>query len=150
MPEGPEIRREADRIGEALVGHRLVEVGFGLPRLRRYASMLAGCVVDAVDCRGKALLTRFDNGLTLYSHNQLYGRWYVRARDDLPRPALCAPRAARGARLLVLEGAAHDHDRVVERPVDLVDEHRARLSHEWGEADLPRRPQQELSFSNRR
>ncbi|MBK81567.1 MAG: endonuclease VIII [Gammaproteobacteria bacterium] len=85
MPEGPEIRREADRIGEVLVGRRLVEVGFGLPRLRRYASVLTGCVVDAVDCRGKALLTRFDNGLTLYSHNQLYGRWYVRARDDLPR-----------------------------------------------------------------
>lgn len=85
MPEGPEIRREADRIGAVLVGRRLVEVGFGLPRLRRYESLLSGCVVDAVDSRGKALLTRFDNGLTLYSHNQLYGRWYVRDRDDLPR-----------------------------------------------------------------
>jgi len=85
MPEGPEIRREADRIAKALVGQRVVEVGFGLPRLRRYEPVLTGCVVDAVDCRGKALLTRFDNGLTLYSHNQLYGRWYVRNRDDPPR-----------------------------------------------------------------
>ena len=30
------------------------------------------------------MLTRFDNGLTLYSHNQLYGRWYVRPRGQLP------------------------------------------------------------------
>jgi len=84
MPEGPEIRREADRLAAALSGRRLEAVRFGLPRLRRFGPLLAGCVVAAVDTRGKALLTRFDNGLTLYSHNQLYGRWYVRPRDDYP------------------------------------------------------------------
>lgn len=31
------------------------------------------------------MLTRFDNGLTLYSHNQLYGRWYIRRRPGLPK-----------------------------------------------------------------
>ena len=85
MPEGPEIRREADRLAVVLTGRRLEAVSFGLPRLQRYARTLTGCRVDAVDTRGKALLTRFDNGLTLYSHNQLYGRWYVRPRDDYPR-----------------------------------------------------------------
>jgi endonuclease-8 len=30
------------------------------------------------------MLTRFDNGLTLYSHNQLYGRWYTSKRGRLP------------------------------------------------------------------
>jgi endonuclease-8 len=30
------------------------------------------------------MLTHFDNDLTLYSHNQLYGRWVVRRRGDLP------------------------------------------------------------------
>lgn len=85
MPEGPEIRREADRLAAVLTGQRLDAVRFGLPRLQRYAATLTGCRVDAVDTRGKALLTRFDNGLTLYSHNQLYGRWYVRHRGDYPR-----------------------------------------------------------------
>jgi endonuclease-8 len=85
MPEGPEIRREADRLAAVLTGRRLDAVSFGLPSLERYAGTLTGCRVDAVDTRGKALLTRFDNGLTLYSHNQLYGRWYVRRRSDYPR-----------------------------------------------------------------
>ncbi|QEA38183.1 endonuclease VIII [Pistricoccus aurantiacus] len=84
MPEGPEIRREADRLAKVLVDERLEDVSFGLPRLVQYESRLAGCTVSAIDTRGKALLTRFDNGLTLYSHNQLYGRWYVCQRDGYP------------------------------------------------------------------
>ena len=52
-----------------------------MPALRRFEKTLEGARVTAVDTQGKAMLTRFDNGLTLYSHNQLYGRWYtVRAR----------------------------------------------------------------------
>ncbi len=85
MPEGPEIRREADRIAAVLAGRRLASVHFGLPRLKRFGPTLTGCTVTAIETRGKALLTHFDNGLSLYSHNQLYGRWYVRQRDDLPR-----------------------------------------------------------------
>jgi endonuclease-8 len=30
------------------------------------------------------MLTRFDNDLTIYSHNQLYGRWYITRRPELP------------------------------------------------------------------
>ena len=87
MPEGPEIRLAADKIARVLVGQQLVEVEFGLPRLGRFARRLEGVVVTAVDTRGKAMLTRFDNGLTLYSHNQLYGRWYTTRRPGLPDTA---------------------------------------------------------------
>ena len=31
------------------------------------------------------MLTRFENGLTIYSHNQLYGRWYTVRRPAMPR-----------------------------------------------------------------
>lgn len=31
------------------------------------------------------MLIGFDNALTIYSHNQLYGRWYVRKAGSLPR-----------------------------------------------------------------
>ncbi len=85
MPEGPEIRIAADRIAQALEGQHLEETFFALTRLRRFGTLLEGVMVTGVDTRGKAMLTRFDNGLTLYSHNQLYGRWYVRRRGDLPR-----------------------------------------------------------------
>lgn len=84
MPEGPEIRRAADAVARVLAGREIVEVRFGLPRLRRYRRVLEGAVVTAVDTRGKAMLTRFDNGLTLYSHNQLYGRWHTGERGDMP------------------------------------------------------------------
>lgn len=85
MPEGPEIRLAADKVAKVLVGQEIVDVQFGLDRLSHYAKRLTGATVTAVDTRGKAMLTRFDNGLTLYSHNQLYGRWFAMRRPKLPK-----------------------------------------------------------------
>lgn len=85
MPEGPEIRLAADKVARVLVDNRLETVSFGLPRLKRFEKKLSGNIVTAVDTRGKAMLTRFDNGLTIYSHNQLYGRWYTVRRPRMPR-----------------------------------------------------------------
>lgn len=85
MPEGPEIRREADRIQRVLVGRPLRAVTFGLPRLVRHADGLAGASVRAVQTLGKAMLTHFDNGQSMYSHNQLYGLWRVCERDKEPK-----------------------------------------------------------------
>ena len=84
MPEGPEIRRAADKVAAVLVDRKIESVSFGLPRLRRFERGLQGHTVTAVDTRGKAMLTRFDNGLTIYSHNQLYGRWYTVRRPRMP------------------------------------------------------------------
>ena len=85
VPEGPEIRRAADRIAAVLLCHRLDKVWFGLPRLTRFSDELTGSRVDNVDTHGKALLIRFDLGLSLYVHNQLYGIWYLRKRGQLPK-----------------------------------------------------------------
>ena len=85
MPEGPEIRRAADTVARVLLDNRVETVGFGLPQLKRFEKRLCGNIVTAVDTRGKAMLTRFDNGLTIYSHNQLYGRWYTIRRPHMPR-----------------------------------------------------------------
>lgn len=85
MPEGPEIRRAADRIAAVLVGRQLEAVWFGLPRLHRFSDELSGSRVKRVDTHGKAMLIRFDLGLALYSHNQLYGVWYLRKRGQLPQ-----------------------------------------------------------------
>lgn len=85
MPEGPEIRLAADKLARVLVGHDVVGVEFHLMRLRRFEKRLTGSTVTAVDTRGKAMLTRFDNGLTLYSHNQLYGKWFTMRRPRHPK-----------------------------------------------------------------
>ena len=85
MPEGPEIRLAADRIAKVLVNREIRKAQLTLPSLLPFRRRLIGASVTAVDTRGKSMLTRFDNGLTLYSHNQLYGRWYVTRRDRTPR-----------------------------------------------------------------
>lgn len=84
MPEGPEIRIAADAVAGVLRGKSLSAVYFGLESLKRFEEKLTGRTVTAVDTRGKAMLTRFDNGLVLYSHNQLYGRWYTTRRPRMP------------------------------------------------------------------
>jgi endonuclease VIII len=84
MPEGPEIRRAADRVQAVLAGQRLQEVFFAFGSLQPWCRILQGQSVVAVDTIGKHMLVRFDSGLRLYSHNQLYGRWYVRQRDQYP------------------------------------------------------------------
>ena len=59
MPEGPEIRREADAIAKAVAGKPLVELELGLPVLRSFHDELFESHVTAVDTHGKAMLTRF-------------------------------------------------------------------------------------------
>lgn len=85
MPEGPEIRRAADNIAAVLVNQEISSVRFGLPRLKRYARVLRGSHVTEVETRGKAMLTHFDNGYSIYSHNQLYGVWRVVKGHKLPK-----------------------------------------------------------------
>lgn len=84
MPEGPEIRRAADRVGKAVIGVPLRDVCFAFEHLQRFEGALAASQVAAVDTAGKAMLTRFSCGLTVYSHNQLYGRWMVGATNKPP------------------------------------------------------------------
>ncbi len=84
MPEGPEIRRAADRLAAAVVGAPLQTAWFAFPALKRHAAGLRGRRIEAIVPHGKALLTRFDHGWTLYSHNQLYGVWKIAAAGERP------------------------------------------------------------------
>ena len=103
MPEGPEIRRAADRLAKAVVGQPVESAWFAFPTLKQHEAALVGARVHAIDPHGKALLTRFDNGWTLYSHNQLYGVWSVAKageRPDSTRTLRVAIETARSAILL--------------------------------------------------
>lgn len=85
MPEGPEIRRAADQVEKALLKGTVLDVYFAFDQLKGYESILKGASVKRVDTKGKAMLIRFDNGYTIYSHNQLYGKWYVRNAYNYPK-----------------------------------------------------------------
>jgi endonuclease-8 len=84
MPEGPEIALEADKIRAALEGQPIEAIRFSSAPLAGRARALEGQGVRAVRARGKAMLIHFDNDLTIYSHNQLYGKWFVRPRGVRP------------------------------------------------------------------
>lgn len=85
MPEGPEIRRAADTLSRAVVGQALQRIWFAKPELKPYEDILEGAEVRSIAPRGKALLTVFEGGLTLYTHNQLYGIWKVVRSGARPR-----------------------------------------------------------------
>ena len=85
MPEGPEIKIEADKIENAIGGSVVEDVFFEQRRLKRFTKTVKGQRVQQVETRGKAMLIHFDNALSMYSHNQLYGRWYVRPFGQVPK-----------------------------------------------------------------
>lgn len=83
MPEGPEIRLAADKIAKIIEHNVIEDIEVGLPHLHAPAKRLKGVRVEKVETRGKAMLIHFENGLSIYSHNQLYGLWKTAKRGHI-------------------------------------------------------------------
>jgi endonuclease-8 len=120
MPEGPEIRRAADALAVAVVDQPLRAVWFAYAELKKYEKKLRGHRIEAITPHGKALLTRFDNGLTLYSHNQLYGVWRVADAGQRPNTSRVLRVALETAEHAILLYSASD---ISIWPTDRVHEH---------------------------
>ena len=75
MPEGDTVYRAARKLDQALSGQVLVRSDFRIPSLA--TSDLSGATVRETISRGKHLLTRFDNDLTLHTHLKMEGAWLV-------------------------------------------------------------------------
>ena len=82
MPEGPEIKRAADAIALVLEGRMIESADLHHDALKGSHRHIVGQSVNSIESRGKALLTHFSSGKTLYSHNQLYGLWRVAPRGS--------------------------------------------------------------------
>jgi endonuclease-8 len=85
MPEGDVVWQTARRLHKALAGRTLTRSDFRVPRLATVD--LTGDVVTETISRGKHLLTRTQNGLTIHTHLRMDGTWRVqpageRIRDD--------------------------------------------------------------------
>jgi endonuclease-8 len=85
MAEGPEVRRKAEKLREALVGKPLDEVRFVFERLTPFEPVLTGRRVTAVDTFGKAMVIRIEGGLNLYVHPKMFGHWILRKRPGMPK-----------------------------------------------------------------
>ena len=77
MPEGPEIRIAADKIAQAIALKPIKEIFFAFEHLKPYETILNQQLITGVDTKGKGMLIRFESGLSIYSHNQLYGKWEI-------------------------------------------------------------------------
>ncbi len=84
MPEGPEIKIAADQIAQAIADRPIEEMFFAFDHLKPYEEILVKQQITGVDTKGKGMLIRFDNSLSIYSHNQLYGKWIIRKAYDYP------------------------------------------------------------------
>ena len=76
--------RVARQIRRALEDAPLTEAWFAFESLRPWSRRLVGQSLDSVTTLGKALLLAFPDGTTIYTHNQLYGRWMFSGPDRRP------------------------------------------------------------------
>ena len=74
MPEGPETHRMADRIHKSLKGKKILKFKFQHDALSELNNLKSISIVDVFSV-GKALVIRLNNGYSIISHNQLYGKW---------------------------------------------------------------------------
>jgi endonuclease-8 len=75
MPEGDTIYLTAQRLDHGLSGQTITRSDFRIPSLA--TSDISGATVLETVARGKHLLTRFDNGVTLRTHLKMEGHWAV-------------------------------------------------------------------------
>jgi endonuclease VIII len=75
MPEGDTVWLAGHRLHNALASRRLTRTDFRVPQLA--TADLAGRSVQEVVSRGKHLLTRIDDDLTLHTHFRMDGTWHL-------------------------------------------------------------------------
>jgi formamidopyrimidine-DNA glycosylase len=83
MPEGDVVWYTGRRLHEALAGRPLTRSDFRVPRLA--TADLTGDVVIETVSRGKHLLTRTRDGLTVHTHLRMDGSWRVRPAAEQVR-----------------------------------------------------------------
>ena len=75
MPEGDTVHLAATRLDAALSGKILTQTDFRVPRFA--TADLSGARVEEIAARGKHLLFRFSDGITLHSHFKMEGAWHL-------------------------------------------------------------------------
>lgn len=84
MPEGPEIHLEAQKIRKVLAGKTCTYTWFFHEHLKPFERQLTEKKVLDVQAYGKGLVITFEGDAHIYSHNQLYGRWYISKAGAYP------------------------------------------------------------------
>ncbi|TWD83599.1 endonuclease-8 [Kribbella amoyensis] len=75
MPEGDTVWRATKRLHQSLAGKELTRTDFRVPSLA--TTDLSGRTMLEVVARGKHLLMRVSDGLTIHSHLRMEGSWHL-------------------------------------------------------------------------
>ena len=74
MPEGPETHRMADNIRKSLKKKEILSFRFQHESLTPLTRLKEILIIDVFSL-GKAIIIRIQGGISIISHNQLYGKW---------------------------------------------------------------------------
>jgi endonuclease-8 len=80
VPEGDTVYLAAKKLDQGLTGQVVIASDFRIPSLA--TSDVSGATVVGTISRGKHLLTRFDNGITLRTHLKMEGHWSVHPKGS--------------------------------------------------------------------
>src|SRR5688500_6514551 len=107
MPEGPEVRRHAERLHAALAGHQIVDVQARTRDARAWLAdrqtEIVGRRITHVFSHGKHLIGIIDGGYYFHAHLMMWGTWRVVDPGD---PLVIQRDRRERARIVVDDAAA--------------------------------------------
>ena len=81
MSEGPEVRRAADKIAEAILGRSVVDL-----QCKFIKSVLKEKIIEStvlsVDAYGKNIIIHFSSNIYLRNHMMMWGKWRIYSRTE--------------------------------------------------------------------
>jgi endonuclease VIII len=76
MSEGPEVKRTADKISEAILGKTIVDIFFKTLK-DNIKENIIGSKVKSIDTYGKNIVISFTSGVYLHNHMMMWGKWRI-------------------------------------------------------------------------
>ncbi|WP_282709097.1 DNA-formamidopyrimidine glycosylase [Ligilactobacillus sp. Marseille-Q7487] len=90
MPELPEVQTVRAGLEKLVLGTKITKVEIFYPKIiigdtTEFCEKLVGQVIEKIDRRGKYLLFRFSNNLTMISHLRMEGKYFVLPSKQEPK-----------------------------------------------------------------
>ncbi|KRN29743.1 fpg protein [Lactobacillus selangorensis] len=89
MPELPEVETVRRGLTRLVIGKKIAAIELIYPKIvtgdsKQFKQQLTGQTIEAIDRRGKYLLFRFSNGLTMVSHLRMEGHYHLAVSKEEP------------------------------------------------------------------
>jgi endonuclease-8 len=81
VSEGPEVRRAADKIAEAVLGRSIIDLQCKFMK-KDMREKIIGSKVLSVDTYGKNIILHFSSNIYLRNHMMMWGKWRIYTRTE--------------------------------------------------------------------